>query len=76
MENNIVRFILKGISIVFILCPLFMFCVFSDGVKKSHQDFEDFKVQIQRIDGSVVKLPSDYSYVDITIPEGNYNIIK
>lgn len=53
-----------------------MLYIFLGGIKKSPKDFEDFKVQIQRIDGSVVKLPADYSYVDITIPEGNYNIIK
>nr|XP_023018681.1 copper-transporting ATPase 1 isoform X1 [Leptinotarsa decemlineata] len=47
-----------------------------DGLKKSPEDIETFRVQIQRIDGSTVKVPNDFSYVDVTVPEGNFNIIK
>ncbi|CAH1118710.1 unnamed protein product [Phaedon cochleariae] len=47
-----------------------------DGVEKTAQNFENFKVLIEKIDGSVVKVPDDLSYVDVSIAEGNYNIIK
>lgn len=33
-------------------------------------------VQIQQLDGSVILVPNDYSYVDVTIPKGNYNAVK
>lgn len=47
-----------------------------DGVKKTAEDFDDFKIQLQRIDGTTIKVPNDQSYVDITIPEGNYYLIR
>lgn len=50
--------------------------MFLDGIKKSPKDFENFKIQIQRIDGSVVRLPNDFSYIDVTIPEGNFTLIR
>ncbi|KAJ3650758.1 hypothetical protein Zmor_016838 [Zophobas morio] len=50
--------------------------VAKDGVKKTPTDLEDVKAQIARIDGTTIKIPSDRSYVDITIPEGNYYLIR
>lgn len=46
------------------------------GIKKNPEEVEKFKIQIQQIDGSVVRVTDDYSYIDITIPEGNYTIVK
>nr|CAI5868018.1 unnamed protein product [Callosobruchus analis] len=47
-----------------------------DDRKRTPNDFENFKVQIQKIDGSVVRVPSDLSYVEVRIPEGNYQLVK
>lgn len=58
------------------MCLLTFILNFADGISKSPQNFENFKVQIQKFDGSIVQMPKDYSYVDVTIPDGNYNIVK
>lgn len=50
--------------------------VLKDGANKNEQDFENFKVQIQKIDGTVVSIPKDFAYLDITIPEANYQLVK
>ncbi|RZC42212.1 hypothetical protein BDFB_004318 [Asbolus verrucosus] len=47
-----------------------------DGQKKSPKDLDDFKTHLQRIDGTTIRIPNDLSYVDITIPEGNYCLIR
>lgn len=47
-----------------------------DGVKSSREDYENFKVQIQKIDGTVVTYPLDLAYVDVTIPEANYHLVR
>ncbi|XP_072381614.1 copper-transporting ATPase 1 isoform X1 [Diabrotica undecimpunctata] len=47
-----------------------------DDTKSTTEDMENFKIQIQKIDGSVVKTPEDLSYVDVTVPEGHFNLIR
>ncbi|XP_048522016.1 copper-transporting ATPase 1 isoform X2 [Dendroctonus ponderosae] len=42
----------------------------------SKRDFEQFKVHIQKIDGSIVKGTNNESYIDVTFPEGNYSLVK
>lgn len=37
---------------------------------------ERFKEALNRIDGTVVFIPNDYSYVDVKIPEANYDLIR
>ncbi|XP_056645001.1 copper-transporting ATPase 1 isoform X1 [Diorhabda sublineata] len=44
--------------------------------KLSSNDVEKMKVQIQKIDGSVMKVSDNLSYIDVVIPEGNFNLIK
>ncbi|CAH1132290.1 unnamed protein product [Ceutorhynchus assimilis] len=44
--------------------------------KRDLEDFDKFKVHIQKIDGSIVKSTNNKSYIDVTIPEGNYDLIK
>ncbi|XP_066144632.1 copper-transporting ATPase 1 isoform X2 [Euwallacea fornicatus] len=44
--------------------------------KKEPKDFEQFKVQIQKIDGLLVKDTNNESFVDVTFPEGSYSFIK
>lgn len=46
------------------------------GVKKGPKELEEFKVQIQKIDGSVAKVANYISCIDVTIPEGNYSLVK
>lgn len=80
MEGGIVRFVPKGIinyCISFNNANL-GYLVFNllEGAKKSFQDLEDFKVQIQRFDGATIRIPTDFTYVDISIPEGNFNLIR
>lgn len=48
----------------------------TDVSKQTLQDYENFKDQIQKIDGTVVNYPTDYSYIDVTIPEANYDLVK
>lgn len=63
--------------LIIILFPLINAnLVLSEGAKQSSQDLEDFKVQIQRFDGATIRVPTDFTYVDITIPEGNFNLIR
>ncbi|KAF7271816.1 hypothetical protein GWI33_015361 [Rhynchophorus ferrugineus] len=45
------------------------------GVKKGPKELEEFKVQIQKIDGSVARVTYDISCIDVTIPEGNYSLV-
>ncbi|KAI4455024.1 atp7 isoform b [Holotrichia oblita] len=47
-----------------------------DGKTTTEKDCEEFKVQLQKIDGTLVSVPEDYSYLDVTALEGNYDIIK
>lgn len=51
-------------------------CNVLDEAKKNPEEFEKFKIQIQQIDGTVVDVPRDLSYVDVTVPEGNYILVK
>ncbi|XP_066255852.1 copper-transporting ATPase 1 isoform X2 [Euwallacea similis] len=44
--------------------------------KKEPKDFEQFKVQIQKIDGLLVKGTNNESFVDVTFPEKSYSLIK
>lgn len=46
------------------------------GNKLSSNNVEKMKVQIQKIDGSVMKVSDNLSYIDVVIPEGNFNLIK
>ncbi|XP_050305384.1 copper-transporting ATPase 1 isoform X2 [Anthonomus grandis grandis] len=39
-------------------------------------NFEKFKVQIQKIDGSVIKETNNESYIDVSIPEANYTLVR
>lgn len=43
---------------------------------KSENEIENLKVQLQQIDGTVVKIPQNLAYVDVTIPEGNYLLVR
>ncbi|KAL1501048.1 hypothetical protein ABEB36_006450 [Hypothenemus hampei] len=44
--------------------------------KKNNEDFEQFKIQIQKIDGSIIKSTGNGSYIDVTFPEGNFPLLK
>lgn len=50
--------------------------VTKDTDKITRENYEDFKVQIQKIDGTVVTYPQDLSYLDVTIPEANYHLVQ
>lgn len=78
MEQGVVRFLPKGKSPVSCLSKLrFLHKNFSEGTtKKDINDFEKFKIQIQKIDGSVVKPATNGSSIDVIYPEGNYSLIK
>lgn len=73
-HDNVVRFVLKGEFLPNL--PLVSDGCAPDGIQKNEQNFEEIKAQIQKIDGSVIKVPEDLSYVDITVPEGNFNLIE
>ncbi|CAH0548646.1 unnamed protein product [Brassicogethes aeneus] len=46
-----------------------------DGLKQSENEIDEYKKKIQQIDGAVFKFEKDNSTINITIPEGHYNII-
>lgn len=47
-----------------------------DGETTTEKDYEEFKAQLQKIDGTLVSVAEDLSYLDVTALEGNYDIIK
>ncbi|KAK5638149.1 hypothetical protein RI129_012444 [Pyrocoelia pectoralis] len=49
--------------------------VTKDTTKITQTNYENSKIQIQKIDGTVVTYPPDLSYLDVTIPEGNYHLV-
>lgn len=75
MEHSTVRFVAKGKPRV-CRSPNLSTLALPDGLKRTPKDLDSFKTQIQRIDGTTIKIPNDYAYVDITIPEGNYYLIR
>lgn len=51
--------------------------LFADGGNnKIPLNCERFKEQLNRIDGTVVWIADDCSYVDVKIPEANYGLIR
>uniref|UniRef100_A0A1Y1N286 P-type Cu(+) transporter n=1 Tax=Photinus pyralis TaxID=7054 RepID=A0A1Y1N286_PHOPY len=50
--------------------------VTKDTDKITRENYENFKTQIQKIDGTVVAYPQDLSYLDVTIPEANYHLVQ
>lgn len=48
----------------------------SDKSSKTPKDFDEFTVEVQKVDGVVVNIPSDNSYIDIRIPEANCGLIR
>lgn len=42
----------------------------------SVESFEDIKNEIQKVDGTVVNVTDDMTYIDVKVSEGNYNSIK
>lgn len=49
---------------------------FLDVSRKCIGNYEKFKEQLHRIDGTVVNIPEDLSYVDVRIPEANYGLVR
>ncbi|KAF5291798.1 hypothetical protein FQA39_LY14286 [Lamprigera yunnana] len=50
--------------------------VVKDGIKGTKEEYENLRLQIQKIDGTVVTYPQDLSYLDITIPEANFHVVR
>lgn len=47
-----------------------------DDANEEPKDFEKFKIEVQKVDGTVIHIPSDNTYIDVRIPEANYGVIR
>lgn len=53
-----------------------MFVCSLDVKRKDGKLLRRFRERLNRIDGTVVEIPEDCSYVDVRIPEGNYELVR
>lgn len=80
--DGTVRFVPKRESsfvCLFVLVAIVYVELFTEtGNKISTQlvNCERFKEQLNRIDGTVVFVPEDFSYVDVKIAEANYDLVR